>query len=74
MAYAVVPAKESLGMYNAWPWQWYALTINGRWISSKSKLTSIAATEWRLDTMEKNWNSTVRLLRYDNSLKKWVYV
>lgn len=63
-------ATSGLG-FVSWPWSkhWYTMWDGTAWLPSRY-LASSEATDWRLNTMEKNWNRTVYLYKYDNGWKR----
>jgi hypothetical protein len=45
---------------------WYTVMIKGRYLPPEY-LTEWDAMEWRLDSMEENWNSSVTLFKWTGS-------
>jgi hypothetical protein len=57
-----------------WWWSpaWFTIWDGSKWLPARN-ISSSAATEWRLNEMEKNWGKSVAMYRYDN-VSKWKVV
>lgn len=70
MAKKQAQPASGLGFFWIWRKDFYTVAVGSKWLAPRY-LTSSAASEWYLDTMENNWNESVKQYRKDgNSWKK----